>query len=442
MLFRSLRSFSASSLPFRRCKAVNEELRNLCFTGRLPQAVELLCHDLRSCVDPRTYALLLQESIHWKESKLGRRIHAQMVIAGFSPDEYLRTKLVIFYAKVGDLWTARQLFDRIPDRNLIQWNAMISGYVLKGLEQEGLNVYYSMRSVGLAPDQFTFASVFRACARLALLEHGKRAHAVMIKNHLKKDNVIVSSALVDMYLKCSSLDDGHRAFDVSLQRNVVTWTSLISGYGKHGQVAEVLELFYQMITEGFRPNSVTFLALLSACSHGGLIDAGWSYFNSMEAVYDIRPTGEHYAAIVDMLGRAGRLHEAYEFVKMSPCAEHSVIWGALLGACRIHGDMELIRLAANKFLEMQPKNVGKYIVLSNTFANNGMWDDVADVRRKITKLQMKKEPAWSSIELQGVVHTFLVRDNTHEEIGKIYETIRSIGCALAEAGYVSSMKID
>ncbi|KAJ0980091.1 hypothetical protein J5N97_008346 [Dioscorea zingiberensis] len=207
-----------------------------------------------------------------------------------------------------------------------------------------------MRSVGLVPDQFTFASAFRACAKLALLEHGKRVHGVMVKMHMNfKANVFVSSALVDMYFKCSSIDDGHRAFEVSLQRNVVTWTALISGYGQHGRVAEVLELFHQMIKEGFRPNSVTFLAILSACSHGGLIDAGWSYFSSMETENGIRPKSEHYAAMVDMLGRAGRLNEAYEFVKMSPCDEHSEIWGALLGACRIHGNVELIRLAANKF---------------------------------------------------------------------------------------------
>ncbi|KAJ0980111.1 hypothetical protein J5N97_008366 [Dioscorea zingiberensis] len=387
MHLRSLRSFSVSSKPFRRCREKNEELRNLCFTGRLPQAVELLYPDPRSCVDPRTYALLLQEAIYRKESNLGRRIHAHMVMAGFSPGEYLRTKLVIFYAKDGDFWTARQVFDRIPDTSLVAWNAMISGYVQNGKEEEGLNLYYSMRSVGLVPDQFTFASAFRACAKLALLEHGKRVHGVMVKMHMNfKANVFVSSALVDMYFKCSSIDDGHRAFEVSLQRNVVTWTALISGYGQHGRVAEVLELFHQMIKEGFRPNSVTFLAILSACSHGGLIDAGWSYFSSMETENGIRPKSEHYAAMVDMLGRAGRLNEAYEFVKMSPCDEHSVIWGALLGACRIHGNVELIRLAANKFLEMQPTNVGKYIVLSNTYATYGMWENVSKSARKITAL--------------------------------------------------------
>lgn len=415
--------------------SLDETLKGLCFAGRLLEAVHLLCRQ-GSCADPQTYALLLQETINRKETKLGRRIHAQMITTGFVPHEYLRTKLVIFYAKNGYMETAHQIFDRIPHRDLVSWNAMISGYVQNGLEQEGLNLYYSMRSAGLEPDQFTFASVFRACARLALLEHGKRAHGVMIKT-LMKANVVVNSALVDMYFKCSSLSDGYMVFKSSSERNVATWTALISGYGQHGRVVEVLELFHQMIEDGFLPNHVTFLVVLSACSHGGLVDEGRKYFSSMRRDYGIRPRREHYAAVVNMLGRAGRLDEAYDFVRKSPCEEHSVIWGALLGASRIHGDVELGKLAAKRFFKMQPENAGKYVVLSNTFAANEMWENVAGVRGLIRSLGIKKEPAWSFIEIQGEVHTFLVGDKSHEQSEMIYEMINSLCCALAEAGYVS-----
>ncbi|XP_038978773.1 pentatricopeptide repeat-containing protein At4g16470 [Phoenix dactylifera] len=431
----SIRYFPLSPRARQSLLSLDKTLKGLCFSGRLLEAVDLLCRK-GSSADPQTYALLLQEAINRKEAKVGRRIHAQMITTGFVPLEYLRTKLVIFYAKNGYLETAHQIFDRIPHRDLVSWNAMISGYVQNGLEQEGLNLYYSMRSAGLEPDQFTFASVFRACARLALLEHGKRAHCAMIKTQMKA-NVVVNSALVDMYFKCSSLSDGFMVFKSSSERNVVTWTALISGYGQHGQVVDVLELFRQMIEDGFRPNHVTFLAVLSACGHGGLVNEGWKYLSSMRTDFGIRPRGEHYAAIVDMLGRAGRLDEAYEFVRKLSGEEHSVIWGALLGASRIHGDVELGKLAAKRFFKMQPENAGKYIVLSNTFAVYEMWENVAGVRGMIRSLGIKKEPAWSLIEIQGEVHTFLVGDKSHEQSEMIYEMINSLCCALAEAGYVS-----
>ena len=189
---------------------------------------------------------------------------------------------------------------------------MIAGYVQKGLEEVGLNLYYKMRWTGFIPDQYTFVSVFRACSTLATLKHGKQAHGV-----------VVNSALMDMYFKCSSLSDRHWVFDKSLNRNVVMWTALIFGYGQHGKVVEVLESFHRMKTEGFKPNYVTFLSVLSACSHGGLLDEGWTYFSSMTKDYGIQPRGQHHAAIVDLLGHAGRLQEAYELA--NACKEHTVI---------------------------------------------------------------------------------------------------------------------
>ncbi|XP_075647406.1 pentatricopeptide repeat-containing protein At4g16470-like [Castanea sativa] len=317
--------------PYKSYLQLDKTLKGLCISGRLREAVGLLC-TTGVRVEPRTYALLLQECIFRKEYKKGRRIHALMVVVGYDPNEYMKTKLLILYVKSGDLGTAHVLFDNLREKSLVSWNAMIAGYVQKGLEEVALNLYYKMRQTGFIPDQYTFASVFRACATLATLEHGKQAHGVMIKCQIR-ENVVVNSALMDMYFKCSSLSDGHRVFDKSLNRNVVMWSALISGYGQHGKVVEVLESFHRMKTEGFKPNYVTFLSVLSACSHGGLLDEGWAYFSSMTKDYGIQPRGQHYAAIVDLLGRAGRLQEAYEFVLKSPCKEHSVIWGALLGAC-------------------------------------------------------------------------------------------------------------
>lgn len=361
-----------------------------------------------------------------------------MIVLGFVPNEYLKTKLLILYAKLGDLGTAHILLDKLVEKNLVSWNALIAAYVQMGQAEVGLNLYNKMRQSGLIPDQFTFASIFRAYASLATLELGKQAHCVMIKCHIK-GNLVVNSALLDMYFKGSSLSDAQLVFDTSPYRNVITWTALISGYGLHGRFVEVLDLFCRMKAEGFRPNYVTFLSVLSACCHGGLVDVGWEYFLSMNRDYGIQPRAQHYAAMADLLGRAGRLKEAYEFVLSSPYKEHSVIWGALLAACRSHGQTDLVKLAAEKYFELEPENGGKYVVLSNAYASFGFWDDVAKVRAAMRESGMIKEPAYSRIEVQKEVHFFYKGDKSHKRSEEIYEMIIAITCILKDVGYVPDL---
>ncbi|XP_028068206.1 pentatricopeptide repeat-containing protein At4g16470-like isoform X1 [Camellia sinensis] len=416
---------------------LDRTLRGLCLSGRLKEAVGLLWRAGLQ-VYPETYSLLLQESIFRKQYRWGRRIHAQMVVVGFVPNEYLVTKLLILYAKAGDLVTASSLFNELPRTSLISWNAIISGHVQNGLVEMGLSLYYKMRQSCLTPDQYTFASVFRACATLATLQQGKQAHGIFIKSQIS-GNVVVNSALMDMYFKCSSPCDGHLVFDESLDRNVITWTALISGYGHNGRVEEVLQSFHRMITEGFRPNYVTFLAVLSACSHGGLVHEGWEYFSSMMRDYGIQPRGKHFAAMVDLLGRAGRLQEAYDFVQDSPHEEHPVIWGALLGACRIHGNMDMVKLAAKKFFELEPENSGKYVVLCNAYATFGLWDSVAVMRGQMRDFGMRKEPGYSMIEVQKEVHFFFMGDNSHKQTEQTRDLIKEMTCILKDAGYVPDL---
>lgn len=412
---------------------MDQTLKNLCFSGRLSEAVRLLCHTGHQ-VDSETYSLLLQDSIFKKHYQYGKRIHSQMVIVGFIPNEYLNIKLLILYAKSGDLITAHILFNNLLTPNVISWNAMISGYVQKGLEEKGLNLYYKMRQNGFTPDQFTFASVFRACATLATLEQGKRAHGVLIKTQIS-GNLVVNSALIDMYFKCSCLYDGHLVFNKAQDKNVVTWTSLISGYGQHGRVKEVLDMFNRMINEKFRPNNVTFLVVLSACSHGGLVKEGWEYFHSMRKNYKIAPGEKHYAAMVDILGRSGRLDEAFEFVKSAPCKDHPVIWGALIQACKVYGNMDMVKIAAKKYFELETDNVGKYVVLSNAYATFSQWDNVAEIRNGLKELGMKKEPGYSMIEVQKKIHFFFMGHNMHEETNKIYEVIKDLNYILKDSSY-------
>lgn len=416
---------------------LDKTLEGFCRSGRLSEAVGLLWR-MRCEVDDRTYAIMLQECLFMKEYKLGRRIHAQMVIIGYDASEYLMNKLLILYAKSGKMVTASVLFEKLQDKSLVSWNVMIGGYVESGFEEVGLKFYHKMRENGLIPDQYSFASVFRACASLALLELGKQAHGVLVKC-CTSENVVVNSALVDMYFKCSCISDGRRVFDQLMLRNVVTWTALISGYGQHGRVVEVLESFHRMKEEGFRPNYVTFLAVLCACSHGGLVNEAWDYFSSMTRQHGIRPRGQHYAAMVDLLGRAGRLNEAYEFILNSPCKDHSVAWGALLGACRIHGDLELTKLAAEKFFKLEQGNAGKYVVLANAYATVGSWKNVSEVWGTMRDIGVTKEPGYSRIELQGIVHVFLTGDKSHKHSKEIYEMVKEMTCILKEAGFVPEL---
>ncbi|VVA93423.1 unnamed protein product [Arabis nemorensis] len=435
---RRIPSFQVDHL--RKKEQLDKTLKGLCITGRLKEAVGLLCRS-KSQAEPETYALLLQECKQRKEYARGKRIHAHMLLVGFSPNEYLKVKLLILHALSGDLQTARILFSSLELRDLIPWNAMIAGYVQKGLEQQGLYMYYDMRQHSLVPDQYTFASVFRACSALASLEHGMRAHAVMIKCR-NKSNIIVNSALVDMYFKCSSLSDGHKVFDQLSTRNVITWTSLMSGYGCHGKVSEVLKCFDKMKEQGCRPNSVTFLVVLTACSHGGLVDEGREHFNSMKRDYGIQPEGQHYAAMVDMLGRAGRLQEAYDFAIKSPCKEHAPVWGSLLGACKNHGNVKLLELAATRYFELEPKNGGSYVVFANGYASCGFLDAASEVRKKMESAGVKKDPGYSWIELQGEVHIFMKDDKSHKLSGKIYKKVDEMTSVLMDLDCSLDVDID
>ncbi|XP_020518872.1 pentatricopeptide repeat-containing protein At4g16470 [Amborella trichopoda] len=318
-----------------------KEVKNLCISGRLKEAIQKLWRKGPLMVSSDSYASLLQECINLKAFKLGRMVHAHMVVNGFSPDQYLRTKLVILYTKNRDLRTAHQLFIRMEERSLVSWNSMISGYVQISRFEKALELFFNMQLSSLVPDQFTFAPVFRACAQLAMLEQGRRIHAISIKRETK-DNLVIATALIDMYCKCSSYEDARLVFDRMHERNVITWTALIVGYGQHGRGGEVFKLFREMVDAGFKPNYITFLAILCACSHRGLVNEGLEYFDLMVQHYKIRPRAEHCSAIVDLLGRAGRVNEAFEFAERLAFLDHSVIWGALLNAC-LWRDVSVVR---------------------------------------------------------------------------------------------------
>lgn len=252
-------------------------------------------------------------------------------------------------------------------------------------------------------------------------------------------DVFVGTSVVDMYCKCGRVKTARRAFDRMKERNVRSWTAMIAGYGMHGHAKEALEVFYEMIRVGMKPNYITFVSVLSACSHAGLLDEGWYCFQAMQHKFDIEPGVEHYGCMVDLLGRAGFLNRAYDLIKEMKVQPDFIIWGSLLAACRMHKNVELGELSAWKLFELDPTNCGYYVSLSNIYADAERWEDVERMRIHMKAHGLVKTPGFSLVELRGSVHVFLVGDKEHPEHAKIYAYLEEISVKLQEAGYVPNM---
>eukprot|EP01018_Ginkgo_biloba_P019612 Gb_41533 [translate_table: standard] len=301
------------------------------------------------------------------------------------------------------------LFQKMPEHDVVSWNAIIAGYAQNGLYGETLKLFQQMQLADIKADFDTFASVLPACANLATLAHGKEIHEEIIRSGFQSD-VFVGSALVDMYTKCGSIEDACKVFDNMPRHNVVSWTAMIVGYAMHGCGNEALHIFEQMQHSGMTPDHVTFIGVLSACCHAGLVDDGWQYFYHMSQDYHITPVMEHYCCMVDLLGRAGHLIEAYEFILKMPIIPNAAVWGSLLGACRVHMNVDLGEHVAEHLFELDPENAAHYVLLSNMYADTGKWDGIEKVRQMMRDKSVKKQPGCSWIEVNNKVYTFLVGD--------------------------------
>eukprot|EP01018_Ginkgo_biloba_P038898 Gb_11523 [translate_table: standard] len=385
--------------------------------------------------DPVTIASVLPVFAHLKVLQQGKEFHNYIIRSGFQPNVYVGNALVAMYAKCGSVGIARTVFDKMSQRDLVTWNAMIAGYAQNGYYDETLKIFLQMQLTGIKPDPFTIASFLPACSHISALQQGKEIHNFIVRSGFDS-SVFVGNALVDMYAKCGSLEDAQCLFDRLSQRTVVSWNAIIAGYGMHGHGKDALGLLHQMQQAGMKPNDVTFIAVLTACSHAGLVDEGWQQFNCMTQIYQITPRVEHYACIVDLLGRAGRLNEAYVFIKRMPVEPDAGVWGALLGACRIHRNIELGERVAEHLFELDPEDSGYYVLLSNIYAAAGRWADATKVRTMMKDRGVKKKPACSWIEVKHMVHAFLMGDITHPQSEKIYATLESLNRKMEEAGYV------
>jgi pentatricopeptide repeat protein len=341
----------------------------------------------------------------------GKEIHGYAMRHGFDNDVFIGSSLVGMYAKCARVEDALQVFNILPQRDSISWNSIIAGCVQNGLFDEGLRFFHQMLKAKVKPVPVSFSSIMPACANLIALHLGKQLHGFIIRVGYD-DNMFVSSSLVDMYAKCGYIKVARWIFDRMDVHDMVSWTAIIMGYALHGQACHAVSLFEQMEMEGVRPNYVAFVAVLTACSHAGMMNEAWRYFNSMTQNYGIVPGLEHYACMADLLGRAGKLDEAFELIS-SMHRPVEGIWLSLLSACRVHKNVDLAEKVAEKIFEVDPENTGAYILLSNTYAAGQRWKDVAKLQYLMRNKGIKKSPAFSWIEVKNKAPAFVSGDKSH-----------------------------
>eukprot|EP01018_Ginkgo_biloba_P010080 Gb_35396 [translate_table: standard] len=367
--------------------------------------------------------------------ELGKQVHAYVIKVEFDSNVFVETALVDMYAKCSSIEDARMVFDKMPKQDVVPWNAMMAGYDQQGCGEEALQLCKIMQQAGMKPDRFTFASILSVCATLALLEQGNQVHSHIIKTGFGSDD-FVGNALLDMYAKCGSIENACKIFDNMLDRDVVSWTAMIVGYAQHGHGKEALQHFDQMQRVGVKPNHITFLGVLSACSRVGFLDQGHHYFDSMSQNYGITPRMDHYACMVDLFGRAGCLEEAEDFINRMPFKPDAVVWKTLLAACRTHCNIELGEHAAACVFELKPQDEATYVLLSNIYAMAGRWDEATKMRKLMKGRAVRKEPGCSWIEIRNTVNTFMAGNISHPQSEDIYVKLETLTKQMKEAGYV------
>ena len=369
-----------------------------------------------------------------------KEVHRHAHEAGFESDVRVGSALVHMYAKCGSIDDARLAFDKMEERDVVTWNVMIGGLAEHGCGHEAYELFLQMKREGLKPDAFTYASILNACASAGDLEWVKEVHRHAREAGFESD-VRVGNALVHMYAKCGSIADARLTFDKMEERDVVTWNVMIGGLAQHGCGHEALEVFRSMIADGVKPNEISFVAVLSACSHSGLVDEGRRLFLAMTQDYGIEPTVVLCNCMVDVVGRAGHLEEAKLFIDKMPVEPNEATWGALLGACRTYGNVDLGKLAANELLKLEPKDASAYVLLSNIYAAAGKCEEVLWVRTMMQERGIRKEPGRSWIEVDNKVHDFVVGDTSHSEAKEIYAELRRLSETIKANGYIPDTRL-
>lgn len=389
-------------------------------------------------VDSVTATALLSASSNLKDSYLGRQIHGYITRHGIQ-FEGMESYLIDMYMKSGLIDTAERQFECSSSEEIDQatWNSMICGYTQNGLYGEGFTLFREMLEKGVIPTPVTVASILPTCSPIGSINLGKQLHGYAIRQ-LMDDNVFVDTALIDMYSKLGAIANAERVFYEAGEKNPITYTNMILAYGQHGMGDKALSLFFSMQEYGFKPDAITLVAILSACSYAGLVDQGLGIFESMERDYGIPPSSEHFCCVADMLGRAGKLAEAYEFItNLGEEGNLLGTWGALLAACKTHRYFELGKIVSQKLIEMENQNqlTGYHVLLSNMYADEGEWNKVVQHRKAVEKRGLRKEAGCSWIEIAGSVNSFVSKDHMHSQSDQIYKVLQDLVTEMKDTGY-------
>ncbi|KAG6739388.1 hypothetical protein POTOM_056984 [Populus tomentosa] len=409
-------------------------------SGRVEEAMAFFEEMRRAKVTPNVSTMLSVLSACAQSGsslQLGNWVRSWIEDRGLGSNIRLVNGLIDMYVKCGDLEEASNLFEKIQDKNVVSWNVMIGGYTHMSCYKEALGLFRRMMQSNIDPNDVTFLSILPACANLGALDLGKWVHAYVDKNMKSmKNTVALWTSLIDMYAKCGDLAVAKRIFDCMNTKSLATWNAMISGFAMHGHTDTALGLFSRMTSEGFVPDDITFVGVLTACKHAGLLSLGRRYFSSMIQDYKVSPKLPHYGCMIDLFGRAGLFDEVETLMKNMEMKPDGTIWCSLLGACRIHRRIELAESVATHLFELEPENPSAYVLLSNIYAGAGRWEDVAKIRTRLNDNRMKKVPGCSSIEVDSVVHEFLVGDKVHPQSNEIYKMLDEIDMRLEKAGFV------
>ncbi|EPS67476.1 hypothetical protein M569_07298, partial [Genlisea aurea] len=389
-------------------------------------------------LDEFTYPSAINSLAVTKDAMNGGSIHALVLKSGFEGHTLVCNALIDMHSKHRNLDGAFKLFDSLVGKDLISWTSLVTGCALNAFHEEALELFCEMRKDGngtIQPDAITVSSCLSSCAELALLNLGQQVQAnYSVKSGLET-RLSVNNSLVSLYGHCGASEQARRVFDSMEDKNVVSWTALIMGYAQNGEGWKSLQLYREMTASGVKPDFITFIGLLFACGHAGLVERGRYYFNSMAKDYGITPCSDHYACMVDLLGRSGKLDEAEELIDRMSIEPDAAIWKSLLGACRIHGNVDLAKKAAAKLSALEPRDSVAYVMLANMCVSSGKWQDAALIRSQMKSRGIVKEPGRSWLEVKGTIHTFVSEDRMHPEAEAIFSKVDEMLVRIEGAGY-------
>ncbi|KAK9268210.1 hypothetical protein L1049_010653 [Liquidambar formosana] len=409
--------------------------------GKSEEALVLFLKMVGSRVEPTssTFCCVLTACANGLALHLGVQIHACIVKLGYSLDAFISASLITFYANCKQIENSCKVFHEKLQINVVIWTSLVTGFGLNSKHENALMVFGDMIKMGVYPNQSSFTSALNSCCELEALDRGKVIHTAAIKLGLETD-VFVGNSLIVMYSKCGSINDAVAVFKKIGEKNIVSWNSTIVGCAQHGCGMWALTFFTQMIRAKVDPDEITFTGLLSACSHSGMLEKGRCFFEYFSRYRSIEVKLEHYACMVDVLGRCGKLEEAEEFVKNMPMKTNSTVWLTLLSACRMHSNLEVAERAAKYIFDLEPHCSAAYILLSNLYASASRWSDVSKIRVTMKHGGITKQPGCSWVNLKGLKHEFVSGDRSHPFSEKIYQKLDWLGGKLKELGYVPDQR--